>query len=318
MGARPYDPALGRFLATDPIEGGSLNNYDYAGQDPINGYDLTGTRACSLKACPGTVVQKQGAGGSALAALFLRELINAYSLPKPGGTDPIDVEIQRNKKGIVIRERGTTGDPNTIRISGVTKNNPKATFGTTTQRATRSIQRLASRVHRALRTSNQAIRALGRTCQMVDGIVIELEETPSGWTVQAPNADVATVALGHGLRIVLYVDGGDALDVLIETTLRLDSEDLASRTIDPQQPTADLGRLAVALLHKRVANCEASSEGDLLLQFQEGTRIRVAPNAQFEAWSLNAPLFKLVSLPGGEVARWDLTDPAVEVNLKDL
>jgi hypothetical protein len=43
MGARPYDPSFGRFLSVDPIDGGSLNNYDYAGQDPINGYDLDGT-----------------------------------------------------------------------------------------------------------------------------------------------------------------------------------------------------------------------------------------------------------------------------------
>jgi hypothetical protein len=43
MGIRPYDPALGRFIAVDPIEGGSLNTYDYASQDPINNYDLTGT-----------------------------------------------------------------------------------------------------------------------------------------------------------------------------------------------------------------------------------------------------------------------------------
>jgi uncharacterized protein RhaS with RHS repeats len=42
MGVRPYDPSLGRFLAVDPIDGGSLNNYDYAGQDPVNRYDLTG------------------------------------------------------------------------------------------------------------------------------------------------------------------------------------------------------------------------------------------------------------------------------------
>jgi RHS repeat-associated protein len=45
MGARPYDPTLGRFLTTDPIDGGSLNTYDYAGQDPINGYDLDGRAA---------------------------------------------------------------------------------------------------------------------------------------------------------------------------------------------------------------------------------------------------------------------------------
>jgi RHS repeat-associated protein len=46
MGARPYDPATGRFLAIDPIDGGSLNNYDYAGQDPVNGYDLDGLSKC--------------------------------------------------------------------------------------------------------------------------------------------------------------------------------------------------------------------------------------------------------------------------------
>jgi RHS repeat-associated protein len=43
MGARPYDPNVGRFLSVDPIEGGALNNYDYAGQDPVNQYDLNGT-----------------------------------------------------------------------------------------------------------------------------------------------------------------------------------------------------------------------------------------------------------------------------------
>lgn len=46
MGERPYDPSLGRFLAVDPIEGGALNNYDYAAQDPINVYDLDGQCIC--------------------------------------------------------------------------------------------------------------------------------------------------------------------------------------------------------------------------------------------------------------------------------
>ncbi|HNI34077.1 MAG TPA: RHS repeat-associated core domain-containing protein, partial [Microthrixaceae bacterium] len=41
MGARPYQTTLGRFLATDPIEGGTPNDYMYVA-DPINRDDLTG------------------------------------------------------------------------------------------------------------------------------------------------------------------------------------------------------------------------------------------------------------------------------------
>jgi RHS repeat-associated protein len=47
MGARQYSPLLGRFLETDPVEGGSANDYDYTHADPVNGNDLAGT--CTRK-----------------------------------------------------------------------------------------------------------------------------------------------------------------------------------------------------------------------------------------------------------------------------
>jgi RHS repeat-associated protein len=42
MGARPYSPLLGRFLSVDPQPGGSANDYEYAGANPINTTDLNG------------------------------------------------------------------------------------------------------------------------------------------------------------------------------------------------------------------------------------------------------------------------------------
>ncbi len=48
MGVRSYVPQLGRFLSPDPVFGGSANPYDYANQDPINNFDLTGEK-CSGK-----------------------------------------------------------------------------------------------------------------------------------------------------------------------------------------------------------------------------------------------------------------------------
>lgn len=42
MGVRLYNPTTGRFLQTDPVTGGSCNDYDYVCADPVNTTDLSG------------------------------------------------------------------------------------------------------------------------------------------------------------------------------------------------------------------------------------------------------------------------------------
>jgi RHS repeat-associated protein len=65
MGVRAYDPALGRFVARDPIVGGSLNLYDYAGQEPVSTYDLSGLW-CSKTFC------------GAIVSLFVDNVVKPY------------------------------------------------------------------------------------------------------------------------------------------------------------------------------------------------------------------------------------------------
>ncbi|WP_408059390.1 RHS repeat-associated core domain-containing protein [Streptomyces europaeiscabiei] len=45
VGARLYDPATGRFLSADPVQGGSANACDSPNADPVNQFDLDGRSA---------------------------------------------------------------------------------------------------------------------------------------------------------------------------------------------------------------------------------------------------------------------------------
>ena len=49
MGARDYDPAIGRWTSKDPIRfGGGMNLYEYAGGDPVNYLDVDGEKVIGV------------------------------------------------------------------------------------------------------------------------------------------------------------------------------------------------------------------------------------------------------------------------------
>jgi RHS repeat-associated protein len=74
MGARYYDPGLGRFTQVDPVAGGSCNDYDYACGDPINNSDLSGMKSEPRELSPDEKTR-------------LERLIKDCSGPDPSGAD---------------------------------------------------------------------------------------------------------------------------------------------------------------------------------------------------------------------------------------
>jgi RHS repeat-associated protein len=92
MGVRNYVPALGRFLSADPVRGGSANSYDYANQDPVNGLDLDGRKACGL--------------GVKVASRKHRIWLNynygcsVTQWPSPLTIDKVIIKFERHTKGL--------------------------------------------------------------------------------------------------------------------------------------------------------------------------------------------------------------------------
>ncbi len=141
MGARPYDPAIGRFLTTDPIEGGSWNQYDYAWQDPINSYDLDGAAPgdrtgpgrvpsvvarAALQSMQTTLARMIGTARGIRPGMNVGRPIGSFAKDIQELTKYVDVKTirpQMNRSGKVVGQRMTTFDGTRI----VVRPNSKST-----------------------------------------------------------------------------------------------------------------------------------------------------------------------------------------------
>ncbi|GAA0995559.1 hypothetical protein GCM10009576_078320 [Streptomyces rhizosphaericus] len=78
---------------------------------------------------------------------------------------------------------------------------------------------------------------------------------------------------------------------------------------DPESPGAIAAQL-VSLVHDTVTSAEVGSVGGLLISFESGAELVVAPDSDYEAWELVGPnRRRVVCMPGGEIARWSEQQP---------
>jgi RHS repeat-associated protein len=112
MGVRTYVPQIGRFLQTDPVEGGSANDYDYAFQDPVNTNDLDGR--CGICVVPALIIAPEVVGGIVVGAVVVGAVggvivHHAKSKGKQSGGPPkLTAEEDR---ALELKKKGKPYDP---------------------------------------------------------------------------------------------------------------------------------------------------------------------------------------------------------------
>lgn len=142
---------------------------------------------------------------------------------------------------------------------------------------------------------------------MVDREVIELVSDRGNFAVRLEEAEVTQVALDYRFVLTVHDGGPDALQIVISTPLEfMEPGQTTPVRVDPESAETSLGQLVMAARHQPLTSCIVDGQsGKLALRLGE-LAIEVPPSPDFEAWDLDHPRFKLVSMAGGEVAVWDL------------
>lgn len=104
-----------------------------------------------------------------------------------------------------------------------------------------------------------------------------------------------------GVSIYFYITGG--YGVSIESEIRLVS---GARVLDLLPGDTEAEHHLLSLIDLRIISCSVEeSSGKLDISFTDSKKLTVSADNDYESWNLIGPRgFRLVCMPGGELAIW--------------
>jgi hypothetical protein len=136
-------------------------------------------------------------------------------------------------------------------------------------------------------------------------IIMRLQERDGNWVLPVAGSTITRICVDYAQVTILCKD----VAINIEGKFALITPAGDRVAMDPQ-PSATPGQLApiLDLVRKVAREATVSRDSTLTILIEDGTRVEVPADPHFEAWNAADPTgaggFKMVSMPGGELAIW--------------
>jgi len=126
----------------------------------------------------------------------------------------------------------------------------------------------------------------------------KLDLSADTWHVALQGRSVLMLTIDY--RVSLHLHGDDDYDglVVLEAPFEVISSSGEAALVDPARKE-DLGPV-LSCFEKVVERVAVSrEEGSLVVNFTDGTIVRAASDAEYEAWEVSAAGVKIIATPGG-------------------
>jgi Family of unknown function (DUF6188) len=124
------------------------------------------------------------------------------------------------------------------------------------------------------------------------------------WDLPIRGFVVLHVTFAFRLDIVAYGDEGATATIILAGRFEFTHDGQRVSLDAAGQPWEALTPV-LGLRHDPVSSAQASEDGQLIVDFESGSRIEAGPDEMYENWDVSGPGFRLIAMPGGDVAVWD-------------